>query len=149
MLCINVYIPQSNSKASLEDKTWDTLESVIEALIIQFPSFHFILGGDTRIDMGVSVISASSKTNITMQAPPLAFRSKDRGINKYKIKFLDLLAGNNLFALNDLDVTYLDVTGGSFTYPTTLRASIIDYFAISPDLLNWVLKFEVIRLPPK
>lgn len=54
---------------------------------------------------------------------------------------MELLSVSNLHILHG---TSLDLTGGTFTYVVTCRASTIDYIAISSVLMNPVTKFEVL-----
>lgn len=78
---------------------------------------------------------------IVTHAHLLERSSRDLVVNKFGLKLLELFSGSNLHMMHD---TTFDITSGTFTYVATHRASVIDYIAISPALMNFVTKFEVL-----
>ena len=142
LICINVYIPPNSGKSQGEDP-WDSLVDTIESLLFYYPSSYIIVGGDfnARIGSGAVDVRGNKSTQIATQAYLLDRSSKDRVVNKFGLKLLKLLSLANLYLLHG---TNLDITGGTYTYLSTHRASTIDYIAVSSDILNQVDKFEVV-----
>ena len=145
LVCINVYnvyIPPKSSLAQARENPWDSLAITMEFLTYHYPKAHYIICGDFNacIGSGSRDVSPGTNAQIALHATLLERSSMDAIVNKFGLRFLELLS---LFDLHVLHGTYYDISGGTFTYLSTCRASTIDYIAISPGLLNLVSYFEV------
>lgn len=152
LLLVTVYDSPENSsyKRNKRGGNASTLDSVLDLLLMS-PSSRILLTGDFNartsnlnhdpVDHYADTTSAKSST----QTPGRRVSQDKAPPNARGNSLLDLLAESNVTLLNG---NCLGDVSGAMTCIKYNGASVVDYTAVSPSLLNQVSSFRVLNLNP-
>ena len=157
---INTYIPPSNSKGNknCSAKHFDTLHRAVSN-IREHHAGSILLCGDVNARIGCSQELANHKfaanilpctsgsdffSRVTVIPPGVPISTKrvcmDAGTNAHKKPFLELLGAHDLLTLNGRTI---GDSQGRYTCYKWNGNSVVDYIAVSTDLLHQVKQFVV------
>ncbi|XP_061472647.1 uncharacterized protein LOC133380093 [Rhineura floridana] len=138
---INAYLPPATKKQSVRE-LWARLQEYVINLMTKYPLAHIILAGDLNARTGVNDEALYERFQLvppTVELPPSfpCRQSKDKGCNFAGLCLLQMTHALDLIVLNGGVVGDLH---GEYTYVTCHGTSTIDYFMVSPNLLQHVVR---------